>query len=182
MDDEIWTPPTEAEMQIIKATRERNDKISNSMGKYLLQGYKMLDSSCTTCATILLQDKQKRLYCVGCSEIDSIVNANNNIEIKDAAKQRTGEIKLSANNSSSSLPNKSINNSDSINIHINKEITITDTSKLLSKGETVIKSTLSRTVENLENCQCVDSCIRYCTLIKCCADALISLKHAGEIN
>lgn len=48
-DDYEWQPPTEAEMKIIQARRERSDKISKLMGDYLLKGYKMLGSTCPTC-------------------------------------------------------------------------------------------------------------------------------------
>lgn len=37
-----WRPPTEAELKVIEARRERNDKISSIIGGYLLRGYKML--------------------------------------------------------------------------------------------------------------------------------------------
>lgn len=44
-----WEPPSEAEMKILEARRERSDKISKLMGDYLLKGYKMLGSVCETC-------------------------------------------------------------------------------------------------------------------------------------
>lgn len=46
---EEWKPPTEAEMKVLQAKRERSDKISKIMGDYLLKGYKMLGSSCGVC-------------------------------------------------------------------------------------------------------------------------------------
>ena len=48
-DDMEWIPPTEAEMKVIQAKRERADKISNLMGSYLLKGYKMLNETCPKC-------------------------------------------------------------------------------------------------------------------------------------
>lgn len=50
MLEEEWVPPTEAEMKIINARRERQDKISKIMGQYLLQGYKMLATTCPKCS------------------------------------------------------------------------------------------------------------------------------------
>ena len=44
-----WTPPTEAEMKVIQAKKERSDKISKLMGDYLLKGYRMLASTCSVC-------------------------------------------------------------------------------------------------------------------------------------
>lgn len=51
LDDEDleWEPPTPAEMKVIQARRERQDKISKLMGDYLLKGYKMLDECCDVC-------------------------------------------------------------------------------------------------------------------------------------
>lgn len=44
-----WEPPTEVEMKVIQARRERQDKISKMMGDYLLKGYKMLGECCDLC-------------------------------------------------------------------------------------------------------------------------------------
>lgn len=51
LDDEDfeWEPPSEAEMKVIQARRERQDKISKLMGDYLLKGYKMLGDCCELC-------------------------------------------------------------------------------------------------------------------------------------
>ena len=54
--DEEWTPPSEAEMKVIQAKRERSDKISKVMGDYMLKGYKMLATSCPICWTVELQE------------------------------------------------------------------------------------------------------------------------------
>lgn len=48
-EDFEWEPPTEAEMKVIRARRERQDKISKLMGHYLLKGYKMLGDCCDVC-------------------------------------------------------------------------------------------------------------------------------------
>ena len=48
-DDFEWTPPTEAELKVIQAKRERADKISKLMGDYLLKGYRMLGTTCKIC-------------------------------------------------------------------------------------------------------------------------------------
>ena len=68
--EDEWTPPSEAEMKVIQAKRERSDKISKVMGDYLLKGYKMLATSCPLCLTIELQDKQGATFCVACQEVD----------------------------------------------------------------------------------------------------------------
>ncbi len=55
--DVDWAPPTEAQMKVIAAKRERSDKISKLMGDYLLKGYKMLATTCRDCDTIELKDR-----------------------------------------------------------------------------------------------------------------------------
>ena len=52
MDD--WKPPTEAEMKVLNARRERQEKISQLMGQYLLKGYKMLGEVCSLCGVSLV--------------------------------------------------------------------------------------------------------------------------------
>ncbi|XP_062454856.1 protein ZNRD2 [Rhea pennata] len=66
-----WEPPPEAERKVLAARRERQERISHAMGEYLLRGYRMLGECCPDCGTILLQDKQRQLYCVVCQELDS---------------------------------------------------------------------------------------------------------------
>ncbi|XP_062892613.1 protein ZNRD2 [Mobula hypostoma] len=77
-DEEFaWTPPTAAEMKVIEARRERQDKISKLMGDYLLKGYRMLADCCAECGTVLLQDKKQKTYCVACQELNSDVDKDN---------------------------------------------------------------------------------------------------------
>uniref|UniRef100_G3TX26 Zinc ribbon domain containing 2 n=1 Tax=Loxodonta africana TaxID=9785 RepID=G3TX26_LOXAF len=75
--DFSWEPPTEAETKVLQARRERQDRISRLMGDYLLRGYRMLGETCSDCGTILLQDKQRKIYCVACQELDSDVDKDN---------------------------------------------------------------------------------------------------------
>ena len=49
-----WKPPTDAEMKVLQARRERQDRISKIMGEYLLKGYKMLGTTCTECEACYL--------------------------------------------------------------------------------------------------------------------------------
>ncbi|XP_067877846.1 protein ZNRD2 isoform X2 [Heterodontus francisci] len=70
-------PPSEAEMKVIEARRERQDKITKLMGDYLLKGYRMLADCCQECGTVLLQDKKQKNYCVACQELDSDVDKDN---------------------------------------------------------------------------------------------------------
>ncbi|XP_061104753.1 protein ZNRD2 isoform X2 [Conger conger] len=84
-------------MKVIQARRERQDKISKLMGDYLLKGYKMLGECCDQCGTILLQDKQKKNYCVACQELDSDVDKDNPALNAQAALSQVRERQLAAN-------------------------------------------------------------------------------------
>ncbi|CAJ1063584.1 hypothetical protein L3Q82_022400%2C partial [Xyrichtys novacula] len=95
-EDFEWEPPTEAEMKVIQARRERQDKISKLMGDYLLKGYKMLGDCCETCGTILLQDRQQKIYCVSCQELDSDVDKDNPALNAQAALSQVRERQLAA--------------------------------------------------------------------------------------
>ncbi|XP_041916884.1 protein ZNRD2 [Alosa sapidissima] len=95
-DDYDWEPPTEAEMKVLEAQRERQDKISKLMGGYLLKGYKMLSDCCQQCATILLEDRQKNLYCVACQELDSDVDKDNPALNAQAALSQVRERQLAS--------------------------------------------------------------------------------------
>ncbi|XP_074529179.1 protein ZNRD2 isoform X1 [Halichoeres trimaculatus] len=93
-EDFEWEPPTEAEMKVIQARRERQDKISKLMGDYLLKGYKMLGDCCDVCGTILLQDRQQKIYCVSCQELDSDVDKDNPALNAQAALSQVRERQL----------------------------------------------------------------------------------------
>ncbi|XP_051972361.1 protein ZNRD2 [Xyrauchen texanus] len=95
-EDFEWEPPSEAEMKVIQARRERQDKISKLMGGYLLKGYKMLGECCELCGTILMQDKQKKNYCVACQELDSDIDKDNPALNAQAALSQVRERQLAA--------------------------------------------------------------------------------------
>ncbi|KAF7206257.1 protein ZNRD2 [Nothobranchius furzeri] len=95
-EDFEWEPPCEAEMKVIQARRERQDKISKLMGDYLLKGYKMLGECCDACGTILLQDKQQKNYCVSCQELDSDIDKDNPALNAQAALSQVREQQLAA--------------------------------------------------------------------------------------
>ncbi|KAK4297447.1 hypothetical protein Pmani_030142 [Petrolisthes manimaculis] len=91
-DEYSWSPPTESELKVIEARRERNDKISSLMGQYLLKGYKMLATVCPTCDCVLLEDRRKVKYCIGCSEVDADTKKDNPAVSEEAARKTVEEI------------------------------------------------------------------------------------------
>ncbi|KAL2089100.1 hypothetical protein ACEWY4_015999 [Coilia grayii] len=83
-------------MKVLEAQRERQNKISKLMGDYLLKGYKMLGDCCQHCATILLEDRQKNIYCVACQELDSDVDKDNPALNAQAALSQVRERQLAS--------------------------------------------------------------------------------------
>jgi len=94
--DMEWTPPTESELKVIQARRERSDKISKLMGSYLLKGYKMLNETCPRCTTIYLRDKQNQLFCVACAEVDADTEKDNPGSSAEAARRQVAESQFSS--------------------------------------------------------------------------------------
>ncbi|XP_033733904.1 protein ZNRD2-like [Pecten maximus] len=86
-----WEPPSEAEMKIITARRERSDKISKIMGDYLLKGYKMLGIVCDQCSTILMETKAREKYCITCKELDADTDKDNPVVNPAAARSQVFE-------------------------------------------------------------------------------------------
>ncbi|XP_066466444.1 protein ZNRD2 [Tiliqua scincoides] len=103
-DEASWAPPTEAELKVLQARRERQDRISRLMGDHLLQGYRMLGDCCPDCGTILLQDKQKKLYCVACQELNSDVDKDNPALNAQAALSQVREHQLASNADEATSP------------------------------------------------------------------------------
>lgn len=81
---------------MLQARRERQDRISRLMGDYLLRGYRMLGDTCADCGTILLQDKQRKIYCVACQELDSDVDKDNPALNPQAALSQAREYQLAS--------------------------------------------------------------------------------------
>lgn len=84
-----WKPPTEAERKVALARRERSDKISKLMAGYLLKGHKMLATTCKVCDTIELQDKQDRIFCIACTEVDCQETSKDDPVLSIVAANRT---------------------------------------------------------------------------------------------
>ncbi|XP_069975644.1 protein ZNRD2 isoform X3 [Penaeus vannamei] len=105
LDDEYsWSPPSEAELKVIEARRERNNKISSLIGQYLLKGYKMLATTCPVCECVLLEDRMKNKYCVGCSEVDADTRKDNPAVSEEAARRAVQEIQHRQNQDKESSP------------------------------------------------------------------------------
>ncbi|KAF0308824.1 Sjoegren syndrome/scleroderma autoantigen 1 [Amphibalanus amphitrite] len=150
MDDDMeWTPPTEAEMKVIQAKRERADKISNLMGSYLLKGYKMLNETCPKCTTIYLRDKQDELYCVACVEVDTDTEKDNPAAVSSPA---------AAAGASSAPPADA------------------EDERALSAAAAAVRAKLSWAAGQLESASSVESSLQLVGLIRACADALQALR------
>ncbi|PAA82529.1 hypothetical protein BOX15_Mlig033766g4, partial [Macrostomum lignano] len=95
--DAEWRPPTEAEQKVLKARRERSDKIAKRMGEYLLKGWKMLDHVCPDCGTILMEvSNGGGNYCIACRELESDVSKDDPAQSESAARVHAREAAAAA--------------------------------------------------------------------------------------
>ncbi len=156
-EEAAWKPPTEAEQKILAARRERADKISRLMGDYLLRGHKMLATTCAECATIELQDREGKVHCVACAEVDCAETAKDDPVIN---------------------PDRTINTPAIVNIANNASIASSSASSdaLNAVEDKLRKATL--TLSSIPDSD-VESCIAYVKLIRECAEAI---KRLQEIN
>ena len=68
-------------------------------------GYKMLATTCRVCDTIELQDKQDKIFCIACTEIDCHENLKDNPALSSSAANRTlAESSERRTNASTSFP------------------------------------------------------------------------------
>lgn len=204
MDDGSWRPPTDAELKVLEARRERQDKISMIMGDYLLRGYKMLGDICDVCSTILLEDRQNNKYCIACSEVDTSENLKDNPVLSDAAAQRLVE-ELEANSEPQShepqatertplLPDRDRyvrsggpSSGDAHASSVEGLPVFPSDNNVLSAdaclGTTmalrVVQDKLEWATRELRTCSSVDLSIQMCNLVKSCAEALLALRNLG---
>ncbi|XP_062609466.1 protein ZNRD2-like [Saccostrea cucullata] len=154
-EDFQWQPPSEAEMKILEARRERSDKISKLMGDYLLKGYKMLGNVCEVCDTILLEDKQAQKYCIACRELETTCYAL--LHLLGPKLYKAGEQHLQ----------KISGGSQGLKAHH------------ISACNSAVDSLCDKikwASEELKHSSGVEYSIQLCNLIKASADALQSLK------
>jgi len=113
-EDEEWTPPTEAELKVLAARRERSDKISKLMGDYMLKGFRMLATLCPLCECVELQDRQGAKYCVACQEVDCHETSKDNPALSQQAAigVRAEGAFSNSQSSSPSLPIAAVPNAD----------------------------------------------------------------------
>lgn len=188
-----WTPPTEAELKIIQAKRERSDKISTIMASYLLKGHRMLGSVCPVCETVLLQDKQQKIYCVACTEVDNEHAKDNPVLSGEAARRQIAESQFSDNIVSSDMAKTDI--PEASNVSSSNELmgNSTETQSRQSdishsctrdeaKGSVpeairAVQEKMVWATKNLMQNACVEGSLRWCNLLKACAETLIVLNR-----
>lgn len=200
-DDEYeWQPPSEAEMKIIQARRERSDKISKLMGDYMLKGYKMLGIVCQECSTILLQDKQGVNYCVACKELDTDTDKDDPVLSRDAARSQIMEgsvvedddtdlsfMRRQDQTTNPSHPQQDLQRAIPLSMATVTSSNVTSSvypsqsaqsSSNLKFSDTVdtLCQKINWATEELKKASSVDYCVNLCQLIKSSAEALQSLK------
>ncbi|XP_070774017.1 protein ZNRD2 isoform X2 [Enoplosus armatus] len=200
-----WEPPTEAEMKVIQARRERQDKISKLMGDYLLKGYKMLGECCDVCGTILLQDKQQKNYCVSCQELDSDVDKDNPALNAQAALSQVRERQLAAQSPASSQAPElnGVPSSSQASVSVPRPehcegaaaggraallppavpsppTPASTTAVAPTQAEEAVLTKLRWATTQLQSSASLESSIQLCSLIASCASSLRSLKELSQ--
>lgn len=166
-----WREPTEEELREIQERRNRSDLISKIMSDYLLKGYRMLDSYCTDCGNAMLDNKKGRIFCVGCEEIDK---KQQQPEMENISLKTSGVCAAAAaeiypvSASTSEKPQKA--NEQLKKLEIKTDIIVLDSI------DAVVDS-IKMATEKLRASKSPNECAEYANLIRCCADALCSLKR-----
>lgn len=207
--DSPWEPPSESEMKIIQAKRDRQDKISAITGEYLLKGYKMLSTLCEICDTILLQNKQGLNYCVACSEVDTVEHMKDDPALSnEAARKKAEEGQYSSIDSNNGIPSTSaataspiVNlSTNSLKAKNSSALTISKSSHVITNlldselsesndiswqicfadSLVVVKEKMKWATEQLKTCHNINRSIQLCTLLKSCAEVMLALKQSCE--
>jgi len=184
-----WKPPTDAELKVINARRERSDKISKKMGEYMLKGHKMLATCCSVCTTIEMQDRQGKVYCIACTEIDNDENAKDNPvlnrnaatrSLAESAERRPNSV-LSAVN----IPSVAAETAGAAAIMARLPPPSSPSAGSSSVAKVAVNDSMDVVITKLRGvtqalavCDNVEQSRNYVALIKDCADAIISLRKA----
>ncbi|KAM5249083.1 protein ZNRD2 [Ctenodactylus gundi] len=188
VDDYSWEPPTEAETKVLQARRERQDRISRLMGDYLLRGYRMLGETCADCGTILLQDKQRKIYCVACQELDSDVDKDNPALNAQAALSQVREHQLASSTepplSSWPTPQPPVPRPEhcegaaaGLKAGQGPPPAAPPNGDVVACTQVALLQKLSWASAELGSSTSVETSIQLCGLIRACAEALHSLKQ-----
>lgn len=203
-----WSPPTEADLKVIEARRERSDKISSIMGQYLLRGYKMLSTLCPRCTTILLQKKSGELYCVACMEVDAENDKDNPAVSSVAERSQRAEARVTqSNHRQSSVCEDAITGATGrITSSLSAGSDVTHTrpddvtrpgnragtvaalsveripalSVAVSEASAVVTHQLLTAAKQLDSCSCSESKVVLVRLVKECGDAMLSLRKLQQ--
>lgn len=149
---------------------KRSDAISKLLGDYLLKGYKMLDSTCSECDTILLQDRSKNYMCVGCEFIDKKPDQDQLPVLTSTAK--------TSNDHRETPPNTQDMTKPTVTSH--RSGTQPTVATQCSTTQDVLQLKIEWATEKLRTSSSVDYSIQLCSLIKTAADAISSLQTISK--
>ncbi|XP_043828833.1 protein ZNRD2 [Dromiciops gliroides] len=189
-----WEPPSEAETKVLQARRERQDRISRLMGDYLLCGYRMLGDTCQDCGTILLQDKQRKTYCVACQELNSDVDKDNPALNAQAALSQAREHQLASSElptASRPAPQPPVPRPEhcegaaaGLRAAQGPSPTLAPTASLtpdvLAASQSALLQKLAWASGELGPSTSLEGSIQLCTLIRVCAEALQGLRQLQQ--
>ena len=163
------------------------------MGDYLLKGYKMLATSCGICGTIELEDKQKRRYCVACSEVDCHENSKDNPVLSEAAasaKLAEGRMVRDLESQIEDAQGRpvveevvqatraKISNADPTTVmrHMNSSADLSTSGSIMSASLDVVLDKMVNATQTLAQTDDLETSVHLVSLIKNCADCVASLR------
>ena len=170
------------------------------MGDYLLKGYKMLATSCGICGTIELEDKQKRRYCVACSEVDCHENSKDNPVLSEAAasaKLAEGRMIRDLESQIEDAQGRpvveevvqaaraKVSNADPTTVmhhmrsNLNSSADLSTSGSIMSASLDVVLDKMVNATQTLAQTDDLETSVHLVSLIKNCADCVASLRSAS---
>uniref|UniRef100_A0A3P9NMS2 Zinc ribbon domain containing 2 n=1 Tax=Poecilia reticulata TaxID=8081 RepID=A0A3P9NMS2_POERE len=180
-EDFEWEPPTEAEMKVIQARRERQDKISKLMGDYLLKGYKMLGDCCEACGVSRTGPDFKSCVMRG----DWIWNVSSDIS---PALTSSAKISFSRSSVSSqagvSVPQPRPEHCEGAaaggRALLPPPVVASTLQPALEEAEEAVLTKLRWATTQLQSSASLEASIQLCSLIGSCANSLRSLRELSQ--
>ncbi|CAL8095301.1 unnamed protein product [Orchesella dallaii] len=147
--------------------------VSETIGKLLLEGYKMLAESCDICSTVLMQDRRGRVICVKC-ESASMANAvarRDEITVTTTGKISNGNLSLSNVTQENGVVQRGTQNGS--NSTVPPAISST-----IATGEEFLLKEIKNTISAMKPLNQADMQAKLCYIkyIRECADTIKSLQ------
>ncbi|CBY35586.1 unnamed protein product [Oikopleura dioica] len=180
MDECDWTPPSAAEMEVMKQKRNRSDRVSSLMGQYMLKGYRMLDKYCPICSSILLQTPQAQggtNYCVSCVDVAAEEAA------AEAKKQPKAAFVVPKSKPKATLVKSSqavtpvVTKQETVKNVSSHDSTVTSNDNAMERVQQLISDKMVSLAEDLNNTTSATATRELLALIKECSETVTVVKN-----